>query len=186
MSTTKAISGNTQKNDGGTILKAGNITRTDFNAISVQNVSEQTTEYGSKVFIPTGVDSSGNLGVRAANGTKQVGKQDSDNWLMMYGVAHNIAGVSSNILRSASSQYPGIQQRPVPRTHHIRLDESSWDYVTGAVTKGGSEGTSVNFHKPEGSGVLDKGAFPTNAIPGQLVYMVKGIIPTQDQYKAIT
>lgn len=66
-----------------------------------------------------------------------------------------------------------------------RYDITSWDYVTGVVTKGSNAGASYNFVDPVGGGTADDSAIrPTMAIPGEFTYLVTGQVPTNVDFEA--
>lgn len=99
-----------------------------------------------------------------------------------------VANVANDVMRSPASNYHRNHNHPT--NSHRRLDEESWDYVTGAVTKGSDAGAEVVYIDPLISGgaddAVDSAAHPTYAVPGELVYMSGSLIPTQDDYKPRT
>ncbi len=76
------------------------------------------------------------------------------------------------------------------------LGVNTWNYATGAITKGGTAGNAVQFIDPAsggGSTAADSAARPTRAIPGELVYTDHGMafsgslaVALSDDYKAKT
>lgn len=179
MSTQKAISGNPQRNNGGTVVKAGNIT-SNGPITSQRTLMNNAMEdgYGSKVILAVSPTSSGTLGT--FNG-KTIFANPVAN-----GVYHGVK-LTSVINGSTDGAYAisagaadaGNRRYPTPITSTRRLDETSWDYVTGDVTKGGNAGAVSSFG-------ADHAATPTNAIPGELTYKTGALIPVNDDYKPRT
>lgn len=99
-----------------------------------------------------------------------------------------VANVANTIMSFPASNYHRNHNHPIQTTR--RLDETSWDYVTGALTKGAAAGDLVTFIDPAvaggATGANDSAAFPTYAIPGELVYMEGPLLPIQDDYKPRT
>jgi hypothetical protein len=69
-----------------------------------------------------------------------------------------------------------------------RLNITSWDYVTGKATYGGSRGANVYFHNiSSNNDSLQSEPYPTKAIPGHLVYFYsQQDLATTAYYKART
>lgn len=95
-----------------------------------------------------------------------------------------VANVANDIMRSPASNYHRNHNHPIQTTR--RLDETSWDYVSGVLTKGAAAGDLVTFIDPAVAGgataARDSAAFPTYAIPGELVYMEGPLLPIQADY----
>lgn len=66
-----------------------------------------------------------------------------------------------------------------------RYDITSWNAVTGAATKGSNAGDLVTYREADGT-TLAHEAYPTNAVPGGLVYHFGAANPYNDQYDART
>ena len=99
-----------------------------------------------------------------------------------------VGNVANDIMSFPASDFHRNHNHPT--NSHRRLDEESWDYVTGAVTKGSNAGDLVTFIDPLVAGgatdALDSAAHPTYAVPGEFVYMEGNLIPTQADYPART
>lgn len=67
------------------------------------------------------------------------------------------------------------------RRYHI----TSWNAVTGAATKGANAGDLVTYREADGT-TLAHEAYPTNAVPGGLVYQYGAALPLDTQYPART
>lgn len=176
---TTTVSGSGKRNDGGTILHAGNIASSRWDNLTLA-VNTDRFHYGSKL------PDSGNsrLGTHAIySGGNYATPQVAGNYIGFFINNRTLAGVAKDFLKNPSA---GNFHQPIPKKETARrLDEDSWDYVTGTVTKGGNEGVSYDMLNPIGGGSsADSAANPTNAVPGELVYMVTGKIPTQDDYEA--
>ena len=67
------------------------------------------------------------------------------------------------------------------------LGVNTWNYVTGAISKGGTAGNAAAYVDPVGGGnAADSAARPTKAIPGELILHHGGSTPLQDDYNAKT
>lgn len=180
MSTMQPISGSAKKNNGGTILHAGNVGTIVNNLSLAENAVDY--QYGSKVVKAVEVDSSGNLGtVQPLSGHTFAAKNDG---FVVRGLTdQNIYGASRTI--SPASDV-GLR-RPIHRWQgYQRLDITSWDAETGAASFGANNGNTIlpsGIDDTTGAGA-DDAANPTDAIPGELVYMTKGVLPTQDDYES--
>jgi hypothetical protein len=75
------------------------------------------------------------------------------------------------------------RMRPIPYIEAARSMGSgvstTWDYETGAITKGAGAGESRSFS-------TDHAARPTNAIPGELTYKTGAKLAKADDYKPKT
>lgn len=179
MSSQKIISGSVQKNNGSTILNGGNVASTvDTNALTLAETTVSDQTGGPKII---------------SNQTKKIlsGGTFKSTQPMVDGVYigrtygnMEIAGTASNLLKSGSdvtrrSYHTAFRQEAVGIT-----DVSAF---TGTVTyDAGKQGSGVQFIDPATGSQIDFEAFPTDAVPGELVYMVKGIDPTQANYEKRT
>ena len=174
MSSQKAISGNTQKNNGATILQAGNYTSGAVTNKVTLRANAIEDGYGSKVIEKA---SQGTF-----NAATTFGRKMSAGDYIMKRVTTTVNGVANTFLRSGAAD-AGAKRYPTPINYTRLLDEDSWDYVTGAVTKGGNEGNQSNFVNPATGGTAaDVAAHGTNAVPGELVYRTGAKLPVQDDY----
>lgn len=206
MSTTKAISGNVVKNDGGTVVAGG--TLSDSPMTKVLNVNELKTgsEYGSKVVAndgtggdfadPDGVTTakSGGTGGLAYFPDPYAGER---NFLLR--AAGDSAGKINNdaasFLNVPGSQYAGVGQPTIHKllttrklgvmTYNIFATPSSG--VVPGRTKGAGAGDVVSYTSTTNgsSAGTDDAASPTRSVPGELTYHFGALgEPTTDDYKA--
>ena len=99
-----------------------------------------------------------------------------------------VAEIANDIMSFPASDFHRNHNHPT--RSYRRIDEVSWDYVSGALTKGANAGDEVVYIDPLVAGGatdgVDSAAHPTYAIPGELAYMEGNLIPTQDDYKVRT
>lgn len=177
---TKIVNANPYKNDGATVLLGGNAVTTGQRPNISYNLTLQTnaydTQYGSHPVLAVSPNSSGNLGTTKILSGGVFGKLTEGNYTIR-GLPTTLAGaVSSSVLVSGASDW-GVR-KPIPKLETTRaLGVNSWDYVTGAITKGGTAGDSVSFGN-------DTAARPTNAVPGKLVYFTGNPVPVSANYAA--
>lgn len=178
MSTTTAgASHGGTRNNGATILKGGDIDNsgTVTNAPYEAIVSPNNTQgHGSKV------NEGSSWNQKAVTGGT-FAKMAAGSYVMRK-VATTLAGVANTVLLFGSSDFGrrAIHLKTTRRSYHI----TSWNYVTGAATKGAATNDSFG---------ADHAATPTRAVPGELVYTDHAIpksgalaVPKQDDYKAKT
>jgi hypothetical protein len=181
MTVTKAISGNPQKNNGCTIVKAGEVANADLavNARTLRDNVSGEVSYGSKVVLAVSPTSSGNLGTfkGLTNGT--FNKGNTPGVYIAKKLATTINGTANNVLLSGGSDFGGARSVNSLTTTR-RLDEDSWNAVTGAVTKGANAGDSVDF------GTDHAVLYSTNDVPGELTYKTGAPLPVNDNYKPRT
>lgn len=79
----------------------------------------------------------------------------------------------------------GVYKFPMANGNH-RYNITSWNYVTGAATKGANAGDSFTYNNISSGSALTQEAQPTMAIPGELVYSLGTATPTMADYKART
>lgn len=184
MATQAAISGNVTKNDGGSILHAGSIASSRWANITLATTTDNAENYGSKVFEAVSPTSSGNIGTfrplsAGAFGTYEVGQ------FVAKVLGTRIAQTDNTFLRSGAAETASRTSLHYARGNR-RYDITDWSYTTGAATKGGNEGVLFTYTDPETGSAQAHEPFPTDAVPGRLVYMVTGKIPDQDTYKVRT
>jgi hypothetical protein len=190
MSTQAAVSGNAYKNNGATIKKAGAASTTSGPITSSRSLLDDaiTTQYGSKVVLSSGsTGSSGNIGTASAF-TNFAYDMVAGRYIMKKNTSY-VNGSASTLLTSCAADV-GIR-RPIPVLETTRVYGSgvntSWDYVTGAITKGASAGNATTFINPVGGGAsADSAAHPTDAVPGELAYKTGAKLPVADEYKPRT
>lgn len=183
MSTQAVISGNATKNDGGTLLHAGNVASSRFANLSLAtNIHE--AEYGSKVHEAVSPNSSGNVGTFRPLTAGVFGKMETGQYVAKV-IGTRIAQTDNTFLRSCAAETSDRTSLHYARGNR-RYDISDWSYTTGAATKGGSQGDLFTYVDPVGGGSQAFEPFPTDLVPGELVYMVTGKTPDQDDYKART
>lgn len=178
MAQTKVISGNNYNNGGGTFLHGGTSSNTANNSQSLSDDTHQTpvgsqvrngTTYGTTKAISAGVF-----------GSYEVGKYISSL------VTSRIAQTSNTVLLGGASETvarrSGIHTSQGSRRYHI----TSWSYTTGLATKGGNAGDRVAFIDPATGGAQTAEPRPSNAVPGELVYMYGALTAAMSNYSART
>lgn len=178
---TKIISGNAYKNNGATVFGAGNATTTGADPNVTKNLTlianSYRTQYGSHPVLAVSPTSSGTLCTTKINSSRAFGQMEEGQYVVRL-LNSKIGGVASTLLRSGASDF-GVR-RPIPRMESCRaLGVNTWNYATGAITKGGTAGDSVSFS-------TDKAARPTYAIPGSFVFFTGKVVPTATNYAAKT
>lgn len=172
----KAISANRYKNDGATVVKAGAASTSSVHS-PVSNVRTLRDNalfdgYGSVVSLAVSPTSSGTIGTW--NSMTTFSKRATTGQYLGIKLTSTINGVANSTLKMGAADF-GTKRTPSPLTTCRRLDEDSWNAVTGDVTKGGQQGALSSFG-------ADHAASPTNAIPGELVYKTGALIPVQNDY----
>jgi len=182
MSTQKAVTANDIKNNGGTMKKAGNANTTTGPITSVRTLRDDAVKspYGAKVALSSGsAGSSGNVGTH--NAFTNFAYQNVAGEYIMRKRTRYVNGSANTLLTSCASDV-GIR-RAIPRLETTRAMGSgyltSWDYVTGVITKGANAGGVTSFG-------TDEAARPTDAIPGELAYKTGAKLPVEDDYKPRT
>jgi hypothetical protein len=136
--------------------------------------------YGAKVVLSSGsAGSSGNVGTASAFTTFAY-QMVPGRYIMRKNTSY-VNGVANTLLTSCASDV-GIR-RSIPKLETTRVYGSgyltSWDYETGAITKGANAGQLAAFGN-------DHAARPTDAVPGELVYKTGAKLPVEDDYKPRT
>lgn len=185
MSTTVAKSGFPVKNNGGTVLHGGNTDGTLSVLALTQNASDRRN--GSYAIL----DSSSNIGtMRAISGGIFQNLMSSGNFVVKGLTGQSIAGIALSGVGAISTASGNKSQPSVNRwVGYEQLDITSWNYITGSPTYGDDSGDSVYFAAVDGTTVnsanaktIDEAANTSMAVPGNLVYMVKGVLATVDSY----
>jgi len=172
--TVNAISGQPEKNAGGTILNAGSSSNSETNALTVRTaLANESSE--SKVVDITGVDPliSGRRFASMAEG-EYIGTI----------IGTKIAGTTDNTLRSGASHHsqPSMHYARGWRRKHL----TGFNILTGAATYGGNAGDLSTYIDPVSGSAQAVEPYPTNAVPGEFVYHEGKALPTQDDYQPRT
>lgn len=167
MATTKAISGNPTKNDGGTVTFGGN--SAEQNAVSLSTLAHDFG-YGS---VPV---QSSNIGTTKVISGGEFAYTRNSKFVGVF-VTTSIAGVANTTLRSPGTENAGVERLRVVYRGNRRLDYSSWDYVTGELTKGANAGAQMLPIDPD----TGNDASPESYVPAEFVMMTGGVTPTTTQ-----
>lgn len=180
---TQAVTSGAAVNNGGTIKKAGNANTTTGPITQSRTLLDDafTTGYGAKVVLSSGsAGSSGNVGTASAF-TNFAQPMTEGVYLMRKYTTSINGGAVTDFLTSCASDV-GIR-RSIPKKETARQLGSgyltSWDYETGAITKGSNAGLTTSFGN-------DDAARPTADVPGELTYKTGAKLPVQDEYKPYT
>lgn len=184
MATQAAISGNAVKNDGGTLLHAGAVASSRFANMTLATTTDNSESYGSKVFEAVSPNSSGNVGTFRPLNAGVFGQMEVGQYVAKV-LGTRIAQTDNTFLRSGAAETSSRTSLHYARGNR-QYDITDWSYTTGAATKGGNEGTLFTYVNPVGGASVTHEPLPTDAVPGELVYMVTGKTPDQDDYKART
>lgn len=143
MAQTKAISGNSIQNTRGTILGGGSSANEKM-ATLLNNLHTVQGNHVQKAVSPT---DSGNLGTVSPI-TGSFGQQ-TNGYIGPFLTSY-VAGVANTTLRipGSNSRHRSVH----PARGNYRYDITSWDYVTGAATKGGSAGQAFTYWGPASNG----------------------------------
>jgi hypothetical protein len=205
MSTTKAVSANAVKNDGGTVVAGG--TLSDSPMTKVLNVNELATgsEYGSKVVQNDGsggefTDPHGVIKAKSAGTGGLAYFPDANagerNFIMRAAgdSASKVNNDSESLLNVPGAQYAGVGQPTIHKllttrklgvtTYNILAVPSSG--VVPGRTKGAGAGNLVTYVATTGNVAgTDDAASPTRSVPGELTYHFGALgEPTTDEYQA--
>lgn len=184
MATTKPVSGSVQKNDGATILHAGNIASSRFTNLSLATTNAGDEQYGSKVVEAVSPAESSNIGtLRPLSGGAFAQMETGEYLIRSYST--RIAQTTNNILLGGASDTNSRRALHFAKGNY-RYDISAWDYVTGAATKGGNAGDLFTYFDPQNNTSIAQEPEPTDAVPGELAYKEPKYLPVQDNYKART
>lgn len=205
MSTTKTITGNDVKNNGGTLVGAGSPSNSPIT--NVINVNELATgsEYGSKVVAndgsggeftdPHGVQAVKPAGTGGLAYYPDVNAGERNFILKAAGAsASKINNDATDILNVPGAQYAGVGQ---PTIHKLlttrKLGVTTYNVLavpsSGVVpgrTKGAGAGDLVTYVSTTGNVAgTDDAASPTRSVPGELTYHFGRLSqPFNDDYKA--
>lgn len=170
----KAVSGNNVKNNGATIPRGGNIDSSSTVTSAPDNVTQGAGHTsGTKPLQKTG----SNIGTMKAVSSATFAGNYAGKYVVLRGVG-SIHGADSYMLNSGAADFGrrSIHGKTNRRSYHI----TSWNYVTGAATKGSDTNDDMG---------ADHAATPTRAIPGELVITDRSIaksgalaVPLQTDY----
>lgn len=187
MATTTSISGNTQKNNGATIYRAGNIDTTGpvTNDFTVSENLGGVRSYGATVLEAGGYPAqSGNLGTFRPLSAGRFGEMETGQYVAKI-LGTRIAQTDDTFLRSGAAQTSSRRSLHYARGNR-RYNITDWSVVSGVPTYGGSQGALVTYVDPADGTAQAMEPFPTNAVPGELVFLVTGLTPSQNNYSAKT
>lgn len=175
MAVQKIISGNAYKLYIGKILAAGNIGDTSKWAdLSLRNTAKNNTTQDTQI---------------AQTATSGVTKPYSagtflyqaKNKYIIRSVSDSISGVTTSILRIVGSDYNRVAHSP--SRGNRRYNITSWNYVTGAATKGVNAGDLVKFHDiAANDDNLAVEAMAPNVIPGEFTYRTGAPLPVNADF----
>lgn len=184
MATTKPVSGANVKNDGATVLHAGNIGSSRFTNLSLATTLDNLSKYGSQVIEAVSPAESSNLGTLKPLSDGVFGQMETGEYVGKV-IGTRIAQTNSSFLRSCGAETSSRTMLHYAKGNY-RYDITGWSYTTGAATKGGNAGDSFTYVDPETGNTLTSEAEPTADIPGRLVYKEAKNLPVQDTYKPRT
>ncbi len=176
----KAISGNTVRNNGGTIMFGGTLQTTvptaNGTVFAVSN-SLGNTYFGYR----SGINGSlvplspSGFGVSKALSSGNFASMTAQKYIMIGLANQQIAGVASTLLLSPGAWYGRKNENSyvgfVRNSAYIMT--GGWNYITGQPI----------FRRDETTSIPNE-TLPTYAIPGKLCYMVTGVTAKTDVFKA--
>jgi len=207
MASTKAISGNTQKNNGGTIVQAGNVdTSGKVSVSSLQLTSinaSANTAYGSKVVAdaatsngtsdPHGVQTAKSGGTgglayfpnRRAGDTNFIIRGAGDNASKINNDSSTLLNVPSGATNVTINKRVTTRQLGTYATASYNILAVPNGNVVPGRTKGSGAGSSVSYVQVDGvTAATDAAASVSRAVPGNLTYMFGAIKAVTTSYKA--
>jgi hypothetical protein len=100
-------------------------------------------------------------------------------------IQSTVAGTTSSVMRIPAGDFHATS---IPMSvGQRRYNITSWSYLTGAATKGANAGVADKFHDiAANNDNLANEAFPSRAVPGELVYRSGKALPVQDDYSPRT
>jgi hypothetical protein len=188
MAITSAVSGQPTKNNGATILQAGNIDGKNVTNSLLVSQNASTARNGSYAV----ESATANLGtIKAISGGRFANLMRAGQFIVKTLTGQSIAGVSLPGVGVISTSGPVNTPPALHRwSRYFRLDITSWNYLTGAATFGGGSGNAVFLAAVDGTEVnsansqtIDKAANTSMAVPGNLVYLTTGLLATVDSYE---
>lgn len=195
MATTTAKGSGSTVNDGGTVVKAGNVSSDSpvTKALGVNELADDVgASHGSKVVAQGGGASAGFVGVKKAQtGGSLAYNASATEWVVRGGnVTSTLGGVANDVLVSAASDRNGatitdfVAENLKVSRNGLYSDRSfNVLAVPGTAmvpgrSKGTGAGTTVTLS-------ADNAAAPTRGVPGELTYHFgAGTGAVTDEYKA--
>jgi len=191
------------KNDGGTVVKGGNVASDSpmTNSLGVDTLANDFgTSFGSKVVAQA--DTGDKAGVaKAVSGGTLAYQAGATEWVVKGGnVSSTLGGVSNSILASPARDTGDLNDfdtkaartKISDRLIGSKADEAfnmfarpSTDIVPGR-TKGSNAGTVSTMVNPaDGTAAVATEIAPSQAVPGELTYFFGELaVATTDEYKA--
>lgn len=178
----KAITANAYKDNGATVVMGGaaNTTSSSPSGPAVTQVMLSKIIYGQNArkalgsVVPLATATSGTDAAQAGGYWAKLNQfiiRGGRITTALAGVANTKMGFGMNA--RVNNYKTCIHSKTTRVTMHI----TSWNYVTGAATKGSN--TTDNFR-------ADDAATPSMAVPGEFAYLIKVSGPTQADYPART
>jgi hypothetical protein len=99
-------------------------------------------------------------------------------------VCTQLAGVANNALFMMSAGNNVMPYNPANPTYGVQL--TGFDYITGVKTTGANWGIANPQWNITGNTTINIEPIPTRAIPGRLIFLSTGIIPTGKSYNPKT
>lgn len=183
MSTQKIVNANAVKHNGGTVLAGGNVDGVNMTNELSPRENAFKVGYASEPRLPTGgAGSSGNIGTFKPLSAGAYNTQEEANYVI-HGYTTRLNKTANSAIATPASDKAG--RRPFNNGRGNRkLGVVDFSYASGVPTYNGEQGVSFTYINPVGGGSIGMEAYPTRAVPGELVYMEGGVNPTQDDYAA--
>ena len=204
MASTKAISGNAKKNNGGTIVQAGNVDASvKVSSLQLTSINASANKaYGSLVVAdtatgdgvsdPHGVKTakSGTGGLayfpnRAAGDTNFIIRGAGDNASKINNDSSTLLNVPGGATNVTINKLTTSRQRGTYATTSYNVFAIPNGNLFPGRTKGSGAGTVVNFVQVDGlTAATDAAASVSRAVPGNLTYLFGAVKPVSTSYKA--
>lgn len=203
MSFTSAKSGGgSKKNNGGTIVNAGNVPAGSptTKVIGVNEVNAAQNSYGTKVVVDTATGSeftdphgvvkaksSGTFAYTPAAGTNYLLRAAGDtNAGKINGSNSTLLTVPGGVVGKSINKLVKTRRYGSYATAQFNvLATPSSGVVPGRVKGSGAGNSSTYVQADDGTtNANDDAASPTRSVPGELTYMFGSVVPKLDTYKA--
>lgn len=199
------VKGAGKKNNGGTIVNAGNVApNSPVTSTLGLNELHANADYGSKVVAndgtggstsdPWGVTKAVSGGTLAYYPSAVAGER---NFILRAAgdSASKVNNTATSVLNVPGAEYAGVDRSSIHKLVSTRRLGSDADatfnilarpstQVVPGRTKGTGAGNANNYVNMAGSTANDDAATPTRSVPGELTYMFGSITPKNDSYKA--
>ncbi len=188
-------------NDGGTIVKAGNVAAGDpiTKVLGTDTLADDFgASFGSKVVAQA--DTGDKAGVAKANSAGTLAfNASATQWIMQGGnVSATIGGVANTVLVGGARDHDGQQDAFATEVARLSIDTElvgasgynvfaapSTDIVPGRTRKSVAGDASVFIDPATGSSTTRSAVAPSQAVPGELTYFYGDLgVATTDEYKA--